>query len=417
MLAGLASITSFLSVSGKRSEPPEEQAVFLASDGSEGRVALTLIIPYEAAQPGLAHYLEHLVFRSAIKGLWGDTDPDTNAHTNENVIRYELSGPAGDLSLMLGTLAGVFRPITISDQRAADERGIVMREYDYRLANDVRSRADEATRPFLYSGTPAAISVIGSPKDIQGLTLDAARRLHAASHLPGRAILQVTGDVTMEDVTGALKTSHFPRLAALNSLYPSPALIAAPVERVFTLWDDVAEPGLVWDEVVALPKRESFEHLMSVSELLSDILRSGLDGSIAKPLHYDGFIARDIFVTVYPLDESHVEVYVRALPDSGVSLASLRAALERALQDSAKGIPVRTFARVHKRITDIWLEEPRWFVGYQLRRLMLNRMPATLTELKDIDDNLALADVNHLAASLVAPGRLAVVQMGREVQE
>lgn len=417
VLAALAVIASVMSLPGHQSDDDGRQAIFVASEEASGPVFLTLIVPYTTRQPGLAHYLEHLVFLSAIKGKWGDTDPDTNAHTDENVISYEISGNASDLEEMLRVLAGVFNPITLSPQVAEDERAIVMREYEYRYADDVAARADEATRSFLYAGTQFAVSVIGSPQDIEKLTLDDARRLHAASHLPQRAILHVTGNVRLEDVETALHASGFPKLAAFNSLSTSSFLMASPAERSFVLPDEVAQQSLLWDKIVSLPRSDSFEHLATVSYLLADILEGGLEGSIGKPLHYDGFLARDVDVRAYPLDESHVEFYIRLHPDLDVSLVDLRSALERALAESARGIPPSTFARLHKRVADTWLGEADWAGRYQLHRLARNRMPVALSELRAIDDNLTVEDINVLAASLVQSGRLAVVQMGRGVQE
>lgn len=393
----------------------EAQAVFVAPVPRGDRAILNLIIPYEARRPGLAHYTEHLVYLSAIKGRWGDIDPDSNATTEASSIRYTLTG-RGD---QLGVLAGVFAPIDVAPREAAGERDIVMREYDLDDANDLRERAIEATAPFLYDGSNLAYSVLGTPAEIDALTLAEARQFQRQTHLAERAILFASGNVTAEQLTAALHESGFPPLAPLSAMAPRQISLGPPAERQFSFPDDSTAAGLMWDKVVTLPRPMAFEQLAADGDLLGDVLESGLPGSLAKPLLYDGIMARSLKASVYPLDERHVEFFLRLEPDSGVSLATLRAALEAAIVEAARGVPAATFQRHHQRTLSGWqpgggFELGAWMDGYMLRRLVVLRRPASLLTLKAIDETQSLARLNEVAALIAAPGRLAISAMGRD---
>jgi predicted Zn-dependent peptidase len=396
----------------------EGQAITVAPQDAAGQVSLNLIIPYRATRPGLAHYLEHLVFLSAIEGKWGDTNPDTNAVTDDRSIIYTLTGKPDQLEAILRVLAGVFRPLSLSAPQADEERGIVMREYDLYLANDIRARAVEAIGPFLYAGTPSAFSVIGSPDDIKALSLAEAQRLHEDTHQPGRAMLFVTGEMTPAGLAAALEASHFPHLAALASIGPAPFNPAPPAERRFLFPDDATSPGFIWNKVIALPQPMDFDRLDATCYLLADILQSGLSGGVAKPLLYDGAIASYVWVSCDPLDERHVEVFLRAEPDDGVSFPALRKAVESALEQAPQAISPATFERLHKRLTAKWqcncnAPSGGWYDNYRLRRLSAQRLPKSMAELQAIDATISFASLKDLATRLSAPGRLAVVEIGR----
>lgn len=420
LLAGSAIIAVLLFEAGVlRPGRAEERAIFVTPAPGGERVTLQLIFPYRSPRAGLAHYLEHLVYLSAIKGKWGDVDPDTNAVTESSSIRYTLSGRPEELSEMLGVLAGVYKPLALSPQQAAEERGIVMREYDLDTADDLRERAIEASAPYLYEGSSWAVSVIGTPQEIGALSLAEAEELHRATHLPERAILFASGDITRDRLVSALAQAGLPPLARTAALTPEVFPTASSDARWYSFPDDAVVPGLIWDKVVALPQAVDFDQLTAIADLLADILESGLAGSLAKPLMYDGAAARSFAASVYPLDESHVEFFLRATPDSGVGFRSLQAALDAALVDTARGIPAETFARHHRRTLTGWeadggFSTGGWMDDYMLRRLVRQREPKSMFALKAIDENITLAQVNDLAARMTGPGRLAITEIGTD---
>lgn len=199
--------------------------MFAAPGKSDGIVALTLIIPYQATTPGLAHYVEHLTWLNALKSQDGSKDPDSAASTDPTVIIYRLSGPADRLTGMLAQLAQVFAPLRLPRATADAERKVLLREYDFRLAEAPDREAPDAVNEFLYAGNAYAVPVLGTPETIGALSYDAAKQFHAATHRPERAMLMASGDVTNESLNTAMVSAGFQVFSGRGAdLRVSPAL-------------------------------------------------------------------------------------------------------------------------------------------------------------------------------------------------
>ena len=196
-----------------------DPAVFVVP-GRSSTVSVNLIIPYEATRPALAHYVEHLVYLSVIRGKFDGTDPDDNATTNKSAITYTLNGPISQLPAILHVLAGVFAPLDLSTRAADEERDIVMREYDLDHDSGMEEEATDALNTFLFEGNGMSVSVLGSRGDIAALTLADAQRFHRDTHRPERAMLLVSGGVSTDDVAGLLATTGFPQFGSRGAMKP-----------------------------------------------------------------------------------------------------------------------------------------------------------------------------------------------------
>lgn len=398
-----------------------EQAIYVAPTDTPGLVTVHVVIPYEAETPGLAHYAEHLVWLSALGGEVRLGDPHSNAFTSSQVIAYFMSGPSAELNAMLTRLARVFLPITLDHDFALEERGIVEREYDLRVAEKPDERAFEQMNPFLYDGNSLAVSVLGTATEIRALQVEDAKKFQEATHKPERAMLFVEGDITEDQIARALADTKFPEMRPASTLKVPPALnLAPPAEKVVRDPSEGAAPRMLWSKLVALPEPDSYDLLVFQANLLSDILISALDGGLAKPLRYDAFMARVFDVRLLVYDERHVEFFVSAEPDAGVGFAALREAVETALGQSAKGIPKPTYERALRRFRAA-VPDPadrpanlKRMAEYRFDRLLRERPMLDEQGLRDLMDQIEPGAIDRLAAALTAPGRTAVAFIGKD---
>jgi len=387
--------------------------LYIVRQPRTGRVSVHLIFGY-SAPPHEMHYVEHLVWLN-VTGATGDRR-DSNAWTTRHAVGYWLSGSSGELAEMLHTLAGVFAPIRLSERFAAQERDIILRERELRMAMHPDLRIAWKMETFLYAGTPLAVPVIGTPEEIRNLDIRNARTLHAATHRPERASLVIVGDVTPEMVHLAMTRAGFPDLgkAVRNGL---PRLhLKRPVERLFRFRE--SNLRLVWRRAVTLSKPVQYDLLEARCALLREILRSNLPGGLAGPLLYDGMLVRNFDIRIRAVDERHVELRFDAAPDGKVSLRQLRGAFEKRLAETAAtGIPQRTFERVRKRFDAYWpdwgnrRETSEWLGRYVLRRASALRRPMKVAELRRLRRNLAGAALDDLLKELAAPGRTAIAHV------
>ena len=307
---------------------------------STGPIVVEVVVPIHGNDRVLAHYAEHLAWLPNIGKGSRPENRDSNAWTNDYAVGYWLAGPPEDLSDMLKRLKVVFDPLDLPREMAETERDIVLREYDWRMANNPDAQAAEEMEAFLYEGNAIAASVIGTPDQIRSLTYEDAKAFHAETHRPEHARLVVVGDVSKRDLRAAIKEAGFPDLdAARADVSPPKFSVGASESKTFLYPEPEAAPRMIWRKIVALPEPVDFDLLEAQAALGRDILDTNLPGGLAGPLRFDAFIATSFDISKTPIDERHVELFFSAEPDAGVSFATLQSAFEAALANSALGVP------------------------------------------------------------------------------
>ena len=182
----------------------------LLSDPDAPRALVALTLPVGAAdegpgEHGIAHYLEHLTFRDRdveaeeMASAGAGIDRFGNAHTGSWATTYHWTVPPDRAAEAVGRAMAVLSSLEVVADAAAQERAIVAREREQRKDSPA-ARDGLAMDAALYAETPLARSVIGTARDIDALTLQAARAFHDRHYDPATAIVVVAGDVHWSDV-------------------------------------------------------------------------------------------------------------------------------------------------------------------------------------------------------------------------
>lgn len=397
----------------------QEHRIYVQStDSSE--VQTHVIIRHGSPSSGLAHYVEHLAWLNTVGAKQRSANRHSNAWTNPYAVGYWLSGNPDELSDILQTLSGLFDLLEIPAEFAAEEREIILREYEAHMVDKPDAQAAEAMSAFLYAGNTLASSVLGTPDDIRGFSYDDARALHAATHRPENATLVVTGGVTERDVSRALKTVDWPAKQDAGAESQPPTFeLAEPADTLLRYPEKEASARVILRHVVALPEAIPFDLLETHALLLADILNANLPGGLAGPLRFDNAIARGFDVQVWPLDERYIELRFRAAPDRSVSLRAVQTAFKETLAEiSDTGIPDDTYQRVLNRFEDFWPdwedddETARWMGDYTLERVAALRQPLPLSDVKRLEQQLSHQTINTLLKTIAGNGRTAVAFIG-----
>ena len=401
-------------------EAPLRHVVATVPDS--GQVSLHLILGMPPADAGLAHYVEHLAWLNSVANPGKGNARHSNAWTGEISVGYWLDGEPQDLDEMLETLSNIFAPIDLPRKFAEEERNIIQREYERSIAGNINARADEAMNEFLYRNNQIATSLIGTPNAIMAFEYDDARALHAATHWPGNTTLVAIGDVTERQVLRALRKLKLPEPRDDVAKIGLPQFeLAAPTETVLQFPSPDATRRMIWRRVIELETPVQFDLLEAQTALLRDILDTSLPGGLAGPLRFDAFVARNLDIGVWPIDENSVEMRLTAIPDSDVTFSELRSEFEDTLNEIAvKGLPHTTFSRILDRFDGFWPdwddkdETANWMADYAFDRISLLRDPLPKSELKLLAGELSLETTNDLLRRLSGEGRTAVVLIGLE---
>jgi len=164
---------------------------------------------------GVAHFLEHLLFKqtdkleagefSAIVAANGGSD---NAFTSYDYTAYFQRVAADRLELMMDMESNRMNNLAITADDIETERNVVLEERNQRTENNAGALANEQFRAALYQNHRYGVPVIGWKHEIEQLDLDDALDFYDLYYSPNNAILIVAGDVEPDAVRALAETYY-----------------------------------------------------------------------------------------------------------------------------------------------------------------------------------------------------------------
>src|SRR5262250_1466524 len=199
---------------------------------------------------GLAHFLEHLMFKGTAKHPVGEFSQtvlkiggNENAFTSTDYTGYFQRVPRDQLGRMMEFEADRMTGLILQDENVLPERDVVLEEYNMRVANNPEARLNEQIMAALYLNHPYGRPVIGWHQEIEKLDREDALAFYKRFYAPNNAILVIAGDVEANDVR-PLAEQTFGKVAAQPAI---PARRVRPQEpepvapRTVTLADPQVE--------------------------------------------------------------------------------------------------------------------------------------------------------------------------------
>lgn len=261
----------------------------------------------QPGQYGIAHVLEHMMFRGspAYKGRAlapGEYDSELgrigatdNASTSANVTSYYALMGSEHLELFIEMNAILMNGLNADSEQLENEKGVVQQEFRQRWENNPTARATHELRAALRGASAYDHPIIGFEEDFQGLTSQDLLDFHAAWYQPNNAVLIVSGDVLPEDVL-VMVEKHFGDFPAGDV----PARLRPDAERPFEPGFETVTDALItkasarraWrlPEVVPEKGPEAFRTRYA-ARLLTSMLTSGLDAPFTRYLQTERQIA------------------------------------------------------------------------------------------------------------------------------
>ena len=308
-----------------------------------------------SGKSGLAHFLEHLMFKGTSKRAPGEFDRlidinggEGNAFTTSDYTAYFQRIASDRLELMMELEADRMQNLVLTDENVLPELDVVREERRERTDNDPSALLGEQIDAAMYTAHPYGKPVIGWMSEVAKLTRADAMAFYRAHYTPANAVLVVAGDVTPEQVKvlaekhyGVLKNSFTPQPRVRT---PEPDPIAA---RRVTLIDARAASPAVQRSYLAPSYAASTGHEALALDLLADILGSGTQSRLYKSLVIDQKIAAyaAAWYSGDQMDSGTFGVY--GAPNPGVDVAKVEAAMDAVLADLLKnGVTQQELDRV-----------------------------------------------------------------------
>ena len=297
-----------------------------------------------SGKSGLAHFLEHLMFKGTTKHPFGEFDHlvdinggEGNAFTTRDYTAYFQRIAAERLPLVMELEADRMQNLVLTDANVLPELDVVREERRMRTDSDPAALLGEQIDAAMYTAHPYGKPVIGWMSEVAKLTRDDAVAFYKAHYTPANAILVVAGDATPEQVKslaeryyGPLKNTFTPTPRA-RTQEPDP--IAA---RRVTMTDARASSPMFQRSYLGPSYATAKDREAFALDLLSDILGSGPQSRFYKGLVVDQKIASTVgaWFTGDYLDSGTFGVY--GLPNSGVDAGKVEAAVDVILADVLK---------------------------------------------------------------------------------
>ena len=166
-----------------------------------------------AAQSGVSHFLEHLLFkgtptRSAtdISRSVDRVGGDINAFTAKEYTSFYCRMPARHGAAGIELLGDVLAHSTLHDDDVESERQVILEE----LAMDDDSPDDVALRTLtrqLFPDHGLGRDTAGDRDTVRSITADDIRRFHGDHYTTGSIVVAVAGEVDHHDVVDAVSTA------------------------------------------------------------------------------------------------------------------------------------------------------------------------------------------------------------------
>ncbi|SEW45268.1 zinc protease [Cognatiyoonia koreensis] len=291
---------------------------------------------------GVAHFLEHLLFKatdklesgefSAVVAANGGSD---NAFTSYDYTAYFQRVAADRLELMMDMESNRMNNLRITAADIETERNVVLEERNQRTENNPNALAREQFAAALYQNHRYGVPIIGWKHEMEQLELEDALDFYDLYYSPNNAILVVAGDVDPNEVK-ALAEQYYGVIPAEPEL-PDRIRPEEPpqrAERRITYVDPRVSQPYVTRSYLA-PERdagaqEEAAALVYLAELLGG---SPFTSALGMALQFDTQTAvyTNAGYSGSSLDDTSFGITVA--PSEGVTLSEAEAAMDQVIAD------------------------------------------------------------------------------------
>lgn len=288
-------------------------------------------------QSGVAHFLEHLMFKgtdmlapgefSQVVAANGGSD---NAFTSFDYTGYFQRVAADRLDLMMQMEANRMTNLALTPEDVSTERRVVLEERAQVTDSNPGALAREQLMAAQYQNHRYGVPIIGWEHEVAQLDMPELTAFYERHYAPNNAVLIVAGDVDPQDVL-ALARAHYGPIPA-NADLPDRARPTEPpqrAERRITYVDPrVSQPYIVRSYLA--PERDSGAQddaaaLVYLAELLGG---SPFTSDLGRALQFDTQTAIYTNASYGGMSLDATTFSFVVLPSEGVSLSDAETAMD-----------------------------------------------------------------------------------------
>ncbi|NQZ14915.1 MAG: insulinase family protein [Alphaproteobacteria bacterium] len=291
----------------------------------------------QAGFSGMAHYLEHLLFKGTEKVVPGDFSKtvkqnggNDNAFTSQDYTAYFQSIPSDHLEKMMEMETDRMLNAAPPPEHYASEKNVVLEERRQNTENDPRALFNEQMRSVMFPNHPYGTPVIGWMDEIKTYEWNDVKKFYDTWYAPNNAFLVVSGDVTVEEVKelaektyGRLSQKELPKRVR-------PVLPPSIAQTNLTLEHERIHQPAFQRGYLAQSYAQNREDALAL-DVLQEILSGGATTRFYKSLVVEKKLAISAGFSYSGNSKDYASAWVYGTPAQGVSLDTLKDAIEAEL--------------------------------------------------------------------------------------
>ena len=279
---------------------------------------------------GLAHYLEHLMFKGTktlkpgeFSQIISQMGGENNAFTSYDYTAYFQRIPSDKLEIVMQMNADLMQNLILTDEVTISERNVILEERSSR--NDSRPRAllNEKMRKTLYGQHPYHIPIIGWRHEIETLTTQDAMTFYRQHYTVDNALLVIMGSIDMIKVKSFAQATY----GAITSQKTTTRKrdIKQDNHSSDTLYlTDARIDNYMWQRIYKLQKWEDKNIRQMISlELLIKILAQGSTSKLYQKLVKETKTATNITAQIHTSLLDYSEVIIHAMTQSSEHISAM----------------------------------------------------------------------------------------------
>ena len=282
----------------------------------------------QSGQKGIAHLIEHMIFKGTNKLSESDINLITNklsgycnAFTSYDYTGYLFDFPSNHWQEALPILADCMKNCTMNEDYLNSELKAVIQELKM-YKDDYSSTVVEELISAMFPGHPYQHPIIGYKHDLWNLKRDELVNFYQKHYVPNNATLVITGDVDTEEAFEFAK-KNFENIAPnLKYKKTENTIIEDVGSKSVTIYRDIKQPIVMAAfKVPGYRNKKDF-----ILDILCWILAAGKSSRLYKSLVSDLKLVSDIeaftydlfekgllFIAFYPHEEKNIEAILNII--------------------------------------------------------------------------------------------------------
>ena len=309
-----------------------------------------------AGKTGLAHFLEHLMFKGTAKTPVGQFSNkvltiggNENAFTSTDYTGYFQRVPREHLATMMELEADRMTGLVLKDENVLPERDVVLEEFNMRVANNPDARLSEQIMAALYLNHPYGRPIIGWKQEIEQLDREDALAFYKRFYAPNNATLVIAGDVEAAEVRPIVERTFgvIPRQPdiAARRMRPQEPVPAGP--RTVTLADPRVEQTAVRRYYLVPSAVTAAAGESPALDVLAQLIGGGSNSYLYRALVIDRPLAVSVAASYQGTALDDTQFMIAASPKPGVGFAEIETVIDQVIADvAANPVPAEDLERI-----------------------------------------------------------------------